>query len=208
MRSVEEALTAPSMAQRRYSTTRVLAHRIPLPRLRFAPQVNNTPRRRAVVVDGSGCRARRRQDGRQAPGDLAARPSSVNALRAQRDARGIYPSCDTEHIWRWMKLWPISANASRSRPSCRPAWFHRRSDRCRRDSSCPILEYATDPPPEIAAAYVEVAPWFEVLLPGQSGKRDARASAVLAQPRVPEAFARGAVDPAVRRTGPGTRRRC
>jgi sugar (pentulose or hexulose) kinase len=73
-----------------------------------------------------------------------------------------YPSCDTEHIWRWMMAALADLGERFAIQAIVPTSYG--STAALIDGAelvLPILEYATDPPPEIAAAYVQVAPWFE-----------------------------------------------
>ena len=73
-----------------------------------------------------------------------------------------YPSCDTEHIWRWMTAALADLGERFAIQAIVPTSYG--STAALIDAAelvLPILDYATDPPPEIAAAYVEIAPWFE-----------------------------------------------
>ena len=73
-----------------------------------------------------------------------------------------YPSCDTEHIWRWMMAALADLGERFAIHAIVPTSYG--STAALIDAGelvLPILDYATDPPPEIAAAYVEIAPWFE-----------------------------------------------
>jgi sugar (pentulose or hexulose) kinase len=73
-----------------------------------------------------------------------------------------YPSCDTEHIWRWMMAALADLGERFAIHAIVPTSYG--STAALIDTGelvLPILDYATDPPPEIAAAYVEIAPWFE-----------------------------------------------
>jgi sugar (pentulose or hexulose) kinase len=73
-----------------------------------------------------------------------------------------YPSCDTEHIWRWMMAALADLGERFGIQAIVPTSYG--STAALIDGAelvLPILEYATDPPPDIAAAYVQVAPWFE-----------------------------------------------
>jgi L-fuculokinase len=73
-----------------------------------------------------------------------------------------YPSCDTEHIWRWMmaaladlgERFTILAIVPTSYGSTAALINHS-------ELVLPILDYEVDPPAAIAAAYAEIAPWFE-----------------------------------------------
>jgi sugar (pentulose or hexulose) kinase len=73
-----------------------------------------------------------------------------------------YPSCDTEHIWRWMMAALADLGERFAIQAIVPTSYG--STAALIDAAelvLPILDYATDPPPEVAAAYVETAPWFE-----------------------------------------------
>ena len=74
----------------------------------------------------------------------------------------LYRSCDTEHIWRWMMAALADLGERFAIQAIVPTSYG--STAALIDATelvLPILEYATDPPPELAAAYVEIAPWFE-----------------------------------------------
>jgi sugar (pentulose or hexulose) kinase len=73
-----------------------------------------------------------------------------------------YPSCDTEHIWRWMMAALADLGERFAIQAIVPTSYGSTAALIdARELVLPILDYATDPPPEIAAAYVEIAPWFE-----------------------------------------------
>jgi sugar (pentulose or hexulose) kinase len=73
-----------------------------------------------------------------------------------------YPSCDTEHIWRWMMAALADLGERFAIRAIVPTSYGSTAALIdAADLVLPILDYATDPPPEIAAAYVQVAPWFE-----------------------------------------------
>ena len=74
----------------------------------------------------------------------------------------LYRSCDTEHIWRWMMAALADLGERFAIQAIVPTSYG--STAALIDATelvLPILEYATDPPPELAAAYVDIAPWFE-----------------------------------------------
>jgi sugar (pentulose or hexulose) kinase len=91
-------------------------------------------------------------------GRLLSSRSAPNEVRTGEP----YPSCDTEHIWRWMmaaladlgERFTIAAIVPTSYGSTAALIDHA-------DLVLPILDYEADPPPPIAAAYAEIAPWFE-----------------------------------------------
>jgi L-fuculokinase len=73
-----------------------------------------------------------------------------------------YPSCDTEHIWRWMVAALADLGERFTIQAIVPTSYG--STAALVDAAelvLPILELEAEPPPEIAAAYVEIAPWFE-----------------------------------------------
>jgi sugar (pentulose or hexulose) kinase len=73
-----------------------------------------------------------------------------------------YPSCDTEHIWRWMMAALADLGERFAIQAIVPTSYGSTAAMIDAEELVlPILDYATDPPPEIAAAYVEIAPWFE-----------------------------------------------
>ena len=84
--------------------------------------------------------------------------SAPNAVRRGQP----YPSCDTDHLWRWMMAALADLGERFALQAIVPTSYG--STAALIDAAAlvlPILDYATDPPPEIAAAYVESAPWFE-----------------------------------------------
>jgi L-fuculokinase len=73
-----------------------------------------------------------------------------------------YPSCDTEHIWRWMMAALADLGERFAILAIVPTAYGSSAALIDGpDLVLPILDYETDPPPTIAAAYAEVAPWFE-----------------------------------------------
>jgi sugar (pentulose or hexulose) kinase len=73
-----------------------------------------------------------------------------------------YPSCDTEHIWRWMMAALADLGERFALQAIVPTSYGSTAALIdTADLILPILDYAADPPLEIAAAYVEIAPWFE-----------------------------------------------
>lgn len=73
-----------------------------------------------------------------------------------------YPSCDTEHIWRWMMAALADLGERFAIQAIVPTSYG--STAALIDAAelvVPILDYAADPPAEIATAYAEIAPWFE-----------------------------------------------
>ena len=73
-----------------------------------------------------------------------------------------YPSCDTEHIWRWMVAALADLGERFTIRAIVPTSYASTAALIdAADLVLPILDYAADPPPAIAAAYAEAAPWFE-----------------------------------------------
>jgi L-fuculokinase len=73
-----------------------------------------------------------------------------------------YPSCDTEHIWRWMMAALADLGERFAILAIVPTAYGSSAALIDGpDLVLPILDFETDPPPAIAAAYAEVAPWFE-----------------------------------------------
>jgi L-fuculokinase len=73
-----------------------------------------------------------------------------------------YPSCDVEHIWRWL-LAALADLAERFRIRAIVPTTYGSSAALvdERQLVLPVIDYETEPPPEIARAYAEVAPWFD-----------------------------------------------
>ncbi len=73
-----------------------------------------------------------------------------------------YPSCDTEHLWRWLmaaladfgERFTIEAIVPTSYGATAALVDHA-------DLVLPVMDREADPPAPVAAAYAEVAPWFE-----------------------------------------------
>ena len=73
-----------------------------------------------------------------------------------------YPSCDTEHIWRWMMAALADLGERFTIRAIVPTSYGSTAALVNAaDLVLPILDYEAEPPAEIAAAYAEVAPWFE-----------------------------------------------
>jgi sugar (pentulose or hexulose) kinase len=75
---------------------------------------------------------------------------------------GPYQSCDVEHIWRWL-LVALADLAERFRIRAIVPTTYGSSAALvdERQLVLPVLDYEAEPPPEIAQAYAEVAPWFD-----------------------------------------------
>jgi sugar (pentulose or hexulose) kinase len=73
-----------------------------------------------------------------------------------------YPSCDTEHIWRWMMAALADLGERFTIKAIVPTSYGSTAALVNAaDLVLPILDHGADPPAEIAAAYAEIAPWFE-----------------------------------------------
>jgi sugar (pentulose or hexulose) kinase len=73
-----------------------------------------------------------------------------------------YLSCDTEHIWRWMMAALADLGERFALSAIVPTSYGSTAALVNAaDLVLPILDYEADPPPRIAAAYAEIAPWFE-----------------------------------------------
>jgi L-fuculokinase len=84
--------------------------------------------------------------------------SAPNEVRS----RGRYPSCDVEHIWRWLLAALADlAEHFRIRAIVPTTYGSSAALVDERQLVLPVLDYEAEPPPEIAQAYAEVAPWFD-----------------------------------------------
>jgi sugar (pentulose or hexulose) kinase len=91
-------------------------------------------------------------------GQLLSLRSAPNEVRTGEP----YPSCDTEHIWRWMMAALADLGERFTIRAIVPTSYGSTAALIdAADLVLPILDYAADPPPAIAAAYAEAAPWFE-----------------------------------------------
>ena len=91
-------------------------------------------------------------------GRLLSSRSAPNEVRTGEP----YPSCDTEHIWRWMMAALADLGERFTIAAIVPTSYGSTAALIdRADLVLPILDYEADPPPPIAAAYAEIAPWFE-----------------------------------------------
>jgi L-fuculokinase len=74
----------------------------------------------------------------------------------------LYPSCDAEHIWRWMMAALADLGERFTIEAIVPTSYGSTAALVNAaDLVLPILDYEAEPPAEIAAAYAEIAPWFE-----------------------------------------------
>jgi sugar (pentulose or hexulose) kinase len=73
-----------------------------------------------------------------------------------------YPSCDTEHIWRWLMAALADLGERFTIRAIVPTSYGSTAALVNQaDLVLPILDREATPPAPIAAAYAEVAPWFE-----------------------------------------------
>jgi L-fuculokinase len=73
-----------------------------------------------------------------------------------------YPNCDTEHIWRWMMAALADLGERFAILAIVPTSYGSTAALVDAvDLVLPIMDYEADPPGSIAAAYAEIAPWFE-----------------------------------------------
>jgi sugar (pentulose or hexulose) kinase len=73
-----------------------------------------------------------------------------------------YPSCNTEHIWRWMMAALADLGERFTIRAIVPTSYGSTAALVdAADLVLPILDYAAEPSADVAAAYAEIAPWFE-----------------------------------------------
>jgi sugar (pentulose or hexulose) kinase len=73
-----------------------------------------------------------------------------------------YPHCDTEHLWRWMAAALADLGERFAILAIVPTSYGSTAALVgNAELVLPILDYEADPPAGIAAAYAEIAPWFE-----------------------------------------------
>jgi L-fuculokinase len=73
-----------------------------------------------------------------------------------------YPHCDTDHLWRWMMAALADLGERFTIEAIVPTSYGSTAALVdTAELALPILDYEADPPAEIAAAYAEIAPWFE-----------------------------------------------
>jgi sugar (pentulose or hexulose) kinase len=91
-------------------------------------------------------------------GDILSFRSAPNEVRSGEP----YPSCDVEHVWRWL-LVALADLAERFqiRAIVPTTYGSSAALVAERELVLPVLDYEAEPPPEIARAYAEVAPWFD-----------------------------------------------
>jgi sugar (pentulose or hexulose) kinase len=91
-------------------------------------------------------------------GEILSSRLAPNAVRAGEP----YLSCDTEHLWRWMMAALADLGERFTIEAIVPTSYG--STAALIDVAAlalPILDYEADPPAEVAAAYAEIAPWFD-----------------------------------------------
>ena len=87
--------------------------------------------------------------------------SSRQAPNAVRSGEP-YPHCDTEHLWRWMTAALADLGERFAILAIVPTSYGSTAALVGdAELVLPILDYEAEPPAEIAAAYAEIAPWFE-----------------------------------------------
>ena len=91
-------------------------------------------------------------------GKILSSRSAPNAVRRGEP----YPHCDTEHIWRWMMAALADLGERFAIEAIVPTGYGSTAALVADDALVlPIMDYEAEPPAAIAAAYAEVAPWFE-----------------------------------------------
>jgi sugar (pentulose or hexulose) kinase len=87
---------------------------------------------------------------------------SVRSAPNEKRRGDPYPSCATEHIWRWMMAALSDLGERFAIQAIVPTSYGATAALVdAADLVLPILDLEAEPPDEIAAAYVEIAPWFE-----------------------------------------------
>ncbi|HEX5079819.1 MAG TPA: hypothetical protein VFV80_11770, partial [Geminicoccaceae bacterium] len=91
-------------------------------------------------------------------GKILSSRSAPNAVRRGEP----YPHCDTEHLWRWMMAALADLGEAFAIAAIVPTAYGSTAALVAGDALVlPIMDYEAEPPPAIAAAYAEMAPWFE-----------------------------------------------
>ena len=92
----------------------------------------------------------------------AGRLLSVRSAPNEVRAGAPYPSCDTGHIWRWLMAALADLGERFTIQAIVPTSYGSTAALVdQADLVLPILDREASPPAPIAAAYAEVAPWFE-----------------------------------------------
>ncbi len=91
-------------------------------------------------------------------GAIRSSRQAPNALRTGEP----YPHCDTEHLWRWLMAALADLGERFAIEAIVPTSYGA-SAALVGDAELvlPVLDYEVEPPAAIAAAYAEIAPWFE-----------------------------------------------
>src|ERR671919_149761 len=93
-----------------------------------------------------------------ADGKILSSRSAPNAVRRGEP----YSHCDTGHIWRWMMAALADLGEAFAIAAIVPTGYGSTAALVAGDELVlPIMDYEAEQPPAIAAAYAEVAPWFE-----------------------------------------------
>jgi sugar (pentulose or hexulose) kinase len=91
-------------------------------------------------------------------GKILSSRSAPNAVRRGQP----YPHCDVEHIWRWLMAALADLGESFAIQAIVPTGYGSTAALVAGNALVlPIMDYEAEPPPAIAAAYAQVAPWFE-----------------------------------------------
>jgi L-fuculokinase len=91
-------------------------------------------------------------------GKILSSRSAPNAVRRGEP----YPHCDTEHIWRWLMAALADFGERFAIEAIVPTGYGSTAALIAdADLVLPIMDYEAEPPAAVAAAYAEVAPWFE-----------------------------------------------
>jgi sugar (pentulose or hexulose) kinase len=91
-------------------------------------------------------------------GEILSSRQAPNAVRAGEP----YPSCDTDHLWRWLMAALADLGERFAIRAIVPTSYGSTAALITgAELALPILDYEADPPAEVAAAYAEIAPWFE-----------------------------------------------
>ncbi|MDH3772608.1 MAG: L-fuculose kinase, partial [Nitrospirota bacterium] len=93
-----------------------------------------------------------------ANGRVASSRAAPNAVKRGEP----YPHCDVDHIWRWLAAALTDLADNFALQAIVPTSYG--STAALVDDAelvLPILDYEAEPPDDVAAAYADVAPWFE-----------------------------------------------
>lgn len=91
-------------------------------------------------------------------GTIRSSRQAPNALRTGEP----YPHCDIEHLWRWLMAALADLGERFAIEAIVPTGYGATAALVGdAELVLPILDYEAEPPAAIAAAYAEIAPWFE-----------------------------------------------